>query len=107
MSPVQIAILPVSEKTNNYAYTIQKKLKNSGFRVIVDDKPDKIGSKIRNTELRKIPIMLILGEKEAKNNTASIRRRFIGDEGEVSIDKLIEDISSEIKQRSLPYRKSE
>ena len=51
--------------------------------------------------------MLILGEKEAKNNTASIRRRFIGDEGEVSIDKLIEDISSEIKQRSLPYRKSE
>jgi threonyl-tRNA synthetase len=50
--------------------------------------------------------MLILGEKEAKNNTVSIRRRFIGDEGELSIDKLINDVSLEIKKRSLPYRKS-
>jgi threonyl-tRNA synthetase len=66
LSPVQIAILPVSEKTNDYAYAVQNKLKISGFRTIVDDKPDKIGSKIRNTEIGKIPIMLILGEKEAK-----------------------------------------
>ena len=106
LSPVQIAILPVSEKTNDYAYAVQNKLKISGFRTIVDDKPDKIGSKIRNTEIGKIPIMLILGEKEAKNNTVSIRRRFIGDEGELSIDKLINDVSLEIKKRSLPYRKS-
>ena len=106
LSPVQIAILPVSEKTNDYAYAVQNKLKVSGFRTIVDDKPDKIGSKIRNTEIGKIPIMLILGEKEAKNNTVSIRRRFIGDEGELSIDKLINDVSLEIKKRSLPYRKS-
>ena len=106
LSPVQIAILPVSEKTNDYAYAVQNKLKKSGFRTIVDDKPDKIGSKIRNTEIGKTPIMLILGEKEAKNNTVSIRRRFIGDEGELSIDKLINDVSLEIKKRSLPYRKS-
>ena len=107
LSPVQIAILPVSEKANNYAYEVQNKLKNSGFRTIVDDKADKIGSKIRNTEIAKIPIMLILGEKEAKNNTVSIRRRFIGDEGELSVDKLIKNVSLEIKKRSLPYRKNE
>ena len=59
------------------------------------DKADKIGSKIRNTEIAKIPIMLILGEKEAKNNTVSIRRRFIGDEGELSVDKLIKNVSLE------------
>ena len=69
LSPVQIAILPVSEKTNNYAFEVENKLKTAGFRTIVDDKADKIGSKIRNTEIGKVPIMLILGEKEANNNT--------------------------------------
>lgn len=107
LSPVQIAILPVSEKTNNYAFEVENKLKTAGFRTIVDDKADKIGSKIRNTEIGKVPIMLILGEKEANNNTVSVRRRFIGDEGELTIDKLIEKVSLEVKKRSLPYRKSE
>ena len=107
LSPVQIAILPVSEKSNNYAYEVQNELKNSGIRTLVDDKPDKIGSKIRNSEIAKIPIMLILGEKEAENKTVSIRRRFVGDEGELSLDKLIENVCLEVKKRSLPYRKSE
>ena len=107
LSPVQIAILPVSEKSNNYAYEVQNKLKNSGIRTLVDDKPDKIGSKIRNSEIAKIAIMLILGEKEAENKTVSIRRRFIGDEGELSLDKLIKNVCLEVKKRSLPYRKSE
>ena len=107
LSPVQIAILPVSEKTNHYAYDIEKQFKSAGFRVTIDDRPDKIGSKIRNAELSKIPIMVIIGEKEAQNKTLSIRRRFIGDQGELSIDKIINDISLEIKQRSQPYRKSE
>jgi threonyl-tRNA synthetase len=102
----------VTTKQENHPHNAQlknqqNKLKNSGFRTIVDDKADKIGSKIRNTEIAKIPIMLILGEKEAKNNTVSIRRRFIGDEGELSIDKLVENVSLEIKKRSLPYRKNE
>ena len=107
LSPVQIAILPVSEKSNIYAYEVQNELKNSGIRTLVDDKPDKIGSKIRNSEIAKIPIMLILGEKEAENKTVSIRRRFLGDEGELSLDKLIENVCLEVKKRSLPYRKSE
>ena len=107
LSPIQIAILPVSEKTNHYAYEVEKQLTEAGFRTTIDDKPDKIGSKIRNAELNKIPIMAVLGEKEAQNNTLSIRRRFIGDQGELSIDKIINDITKEIKQRSQPYRKSE
>ena len=107
LSPIQIAILPVSEKTNHYAYEVEKQLTQAGFRSVIDDKPDKIGSKIRNAELNKIPIMAVIGEKEAQNNTLSIRRRFVGDQGELSIDKIINDITKEIKQRSQPYRKSE
>ena len=107
LSPIQIAILPVSEKTNHYAYEIEKQLTEAGFRTTIDDKPDKIGSKIRNAELNKIPIMAVIGEKEAQNNTLSIRRRFVGDQGELSIDKIINDLTKEIKQRSQPYRKSE
>ena len=107
LSPIQIAILPVSEKTNHYAYEVDKQLTQAGFRTTIDDKPDKIGSKIRNAELNKIPIMAVIGEKEAQNNTLSIRRRFIGDQGELSIDKIINDLTKEIKQRSQPYRKSE
>ena len=107
LSPIQIAILPVSEKTNHYAYEVEKQLTEAGFRTTIDDKPDKIGSKIRNAELNKIPIMAVLGEKEAQNNTLSIRRRFVGDQGELSIDKIINDLTKEIKQRSQPYRKSE
>ena len=107
LSPIQIAILPVSEKTNHYAYEVEKQLTEAGFRTTIDDKPDKIGSKIRNAELNKIPIMAVIGEKEAQNNTLSIRRRFVGDQGELSIDKIINDLTKEIKQRSQPYRKSE
>jgi len=107
LSPIQIAILPVSEKTNHYAYEVDKQLTQAGFRSMIDDKPDKIGSKIRNAELNKIPIMAVIGEKEAQNNTLSIRRRFVGDQGELSIDKIINDLTKEIKQRSQPYRKSE
>ena len=107
LSPIQIAILPVSEKTNHYAYEVEKQLTQAGFRSAIDDKPDKIGSKIRNAELNKIPIMAVIGEKEAQNNTLSIRRRFVGDQGELSIDKIINDLTKEIKQRSQPYRKSE
>ena len=107
LSPIQIAILPVSEKTNHYAYEVDKQLTQAGFRTTIDDKPDKIGSKIRNAELNKIPIMAVIGEKEAQNNTLSLRRRFVGDQGELSIDKIINDLTKEIKQRSQPYRKSE
>ena len=107
LSPIQIAILPVSEKTNHYAYEVDNQLKQAGFLTTIDDKPDKIGSKIRNAELNKIPIMAVIGEKETQNNTLSIRRRFVGDQGELSIDKIINDLTKEIKQRSQPYRKSE
>lgn len=107
LSPVQIAILPVSEKVNKYAFDLKARFNKFSFRSYVDERPDKIGSKIRAAELKKVPIMLVVGEKEASSDTVSLRRRFIGDQGTLTVEKIIEDISEEINKRRLPYRKSE
>ncbi len=72
----------------------------------MDDRPEKIGAKIRQAELNKIPVMAIVGKKEAEQNTVSTRRRFIGDQGAIKTDQLLKNIISEIKQRSLPHRES-
>ena len=100
LAPVQMAILPISEKSNSYAEGLLKKFKAEGFRVTLDDKADKIGSKIRQAELKKINVMLIVGEKEAQSETVSLRRRLIGDKGSVEVNTLIEDLKNEITERS-------
>ena len=106
LSPIQVIILPVSEKTHTYATSVQSKFKAAGIRVKMDDRPEKIGAKIRLAELNKIPVMAIVGKKEAEENTVSTRRRFIGDQGVIKTDQLLKNIISEIKQRSLPHRES-
>ena len=107
LAPIQVTILPVSEKTNKYARSIEEKFKNKGLRVKLDDRPDKIGAKIRLAELNKIPVMIIVGEKEASDNTVSIRRRLMGDQGSVNVEELLTNLISEIKQRSQPHRESQ
>ena len=106
LAPTQVTVLPVSEKTHVFGKAIQKKLMDVGVRVKIDDRPEKIGAKIRNAELSKIPIMLIVGENEEKNNSLSIRRRLLGDQGSVSVDKFLSELLFEIKQRSMPHRES-
>ena len=106
LSPIQVIILPVSEKTHTYATSVQSKFKAAGIRVKMDDRPEKIGAKIRLAELNKIPVMAIVGKKEAEENTVSTRRRFIGDQGVIKTHQLLKNIISEIKQRSLPHRES-
>ena len=106
LSPTQVTVLPVSEKTHVFGKAIQKKLMDVGVRVKIDDRPEKIGAKIRNAELSKIPIMLIVGENEEKNNSLSIRRRLLGDQGSVNVDKFLSELLFEIKQRSMPHRES-
>ena len=106
LAPTQVTVLPVSEKTHVFGKAIQKKLMDVGVRVKIDDRPEKIGAKIRNAELSKIPIMLIVGDNEEKNNSLSIRRRLLGDQGSVSVDKFLSELLFEIKQRSMPHRES-
>jgi len=104
LAPVQVAILPVSDKTNNYAKKIAEKLNEAEIRVFLNDKSDKIGAKIRNAEINRINVMLIIGPKEEENNTVSVRRKFSGDLGTFDQDMLISELLDEIKDRSLTHR---
>ena len=105
LAPVQVAILTVSEKVQDYAEEVQNQLADSGLRITLDDRSDKIGAKIRQAELSKVNVMLILGEKEAKEQTVSVRRRFEGNLGTLEVNELITMLSDEIKQRRNSYRK--
>ncbi len=106
LSPTQIMILPVSEKTHAYAQSIESKFRDVGMRVKLDNRPDKISAKIRQAEISRIPIMLIIGEKESADNTITVRRRFVDKQETVEVNTLIERFTTEINKRSLPYRES-
>jgi len=96
LAPEQIAILPISEKYNDYAKKVLELLKNYDIRGLVDERNEKIGKKIRDTELNKVPYMLIVGEKEEAENTVSVRKQAEGDLGSFSIEDFATIISKEI-----------
>lgn len=101
LSPVQAIVLPLSEKFVDYADQAALQLAKAGLRVDVDRGNEKLGSKIRDAQLAKIPFMLIVGEKEASSGTLSLRKRTGGDQGSVTIDELVAQARQLIASRSL------
>lgn len=99
LAPVQVKILPISDKSMDYAQNILKELKNYDIRAEIDERSEKIGKKIRDAELMKIPYMAIVGEKEATENKLSVRRHGVGDKGAVSADEFFETLQREIKEK--------
>jgi threonyl-tRNA synthetase len=99
LTPEQITILPISEKYNDYAKKVLELLNNYDIRGLVDERNEKIGKKIRDTELKKIPYMLIVGEKEEADNTVSVRKQAEGDLGSFSVDEFAKIINDEILNR--------
>lgn len=99
LAPVQVKVLPISDKFMDYAKTVSEKLKKADIRAEVDDRNEKIGKKIRDTELMKIPYMLVIGEKEMNENKVAVRRQGKGDLGAKDVDTFITEISEEIKER--------
>jgi threonyl-tRNA synthetase len=97
LAPEQFSILPISEKYNDYAKKVLELLKNYDIRGLVDDRNEKIGKKIRDTELNKVPFMLILGEKEAEENRISVRKQSVGDLGSFSVEEFAALINKEIE----------
>lgn len=97
LAPDQAIILPISEKFNDYAYEVARQLTNADVRVTVDDRNEKIGRKIRDNEMRRIPYMLIVGEKEAKNGEVSVRKQGEGDKGTMKITTFAEEIAQQVK----------
>ena len=96
LSPVQVKILPISDKQNGYGNKLKMKLEEKGIRVEIDSRNEKIGYKIREAQLEKIPYMLVVGDKEKENNTVSIRSREEGDIGQESIEDFIKKIEKEL-----------
>ena len=98
LTPEQVKILPISDRFNEYAERVSKVLENHDIRALVDDRSEKVGKKIRDAELEKVPYMLILGENEANEGTVSVRRQGEGDLGGMSIEAFAEHIRSEIAE---------
>ena len=99
LAPLQVKILPISDKFMDYANTILQTLKNSDIRVEIDDRQEKIGKKIRDNELLRIPYMLIIGEKEMNEGKVSVRRQGKGDAGTFGLEEFMSSLKEEIRER--------
>ncbi len=99
LAPVQVRVLPISDKYMEYGQKVLAELKEAGIRAEIDTKAEKIGYKIREARLQKIPYMLVVGAKEEEDGVVSVRSRFKGDEGQKGLDAFISDIKEEIKNR--------
>lgn len=97
LTPEQAVILPISEKYNDYAKELQKQLNKAEVRTILDDRNEKIGKKIRDNELKRIPYLLIVGEKEAEEGSVSVRRQGEGDKGSMKVEEFIRFINAEVE----------
>ena len=99
LAPVQVKVIPVSEKSMDYATGVYEKLKAAGIRTELDHKDEKVGYKIRQAQLEKVPYMLVLGEKEAAEGAITVRSRDKGDLGAAGLDAFIEDIKKMIETK--------
>ncbi|MCF6184267.1 MAG: threonine--tRNA ligase [Bacteroidales bacterium] len=98
LTPEQVVILPVSERFNNFAYEVKAKLNESDVRAIVDDRNEKVGKKIRDNEMKRIPYMVIVGEKELESGTLSVRKQGEGEIGKMTIEKFAEFITQRVAE---------
>ncbi len=99
LTPDQVVVMTVSEKSNEYAQNVLNLLNNSDIRTVLDDRNEKIGRKIRDNELKKIPYLLVVGENEAKEKRVSVRRQGQGDMGSMMVDEFIEMIHKEVDEQ--------
>ena len=98
LTPEQAVILPISDKYNDYAKSFQQYLNNSDIRTLVDERNEKIGKKIRDAELSKVPMMLIVGEKEVESGGVSVRIQGDGDKGMLTKDDFVAFFNEEVKK---------
>ena len=101
LAPVQVVVLPITDRINEYAQAVAGQLRDAGFRVDTNLKSDKIGAKIREAQIQKVPFMLILGDKELEENRVAVRERKQGDIGAMSLDEFKEMITQQKLMRAL------
>ena len=103
----QVRVLPISEKYEEYAKKVQKELLKNGIDATTDNRSEKIGFKIREARLDKLPYMLVVGQKEEEENTVSVRSRFAGDEGSRPLGEFIVSIKKEIETKEIRREEKE
>ncbi len=101
LCPEQVRVLPISEKYEKYAQEVEAKLKENGVLATMDSRSEKIGFKIREARLAKLPYMLVVGQKEEEDKTVSVRSRFTGDEGVKSLEEFVEQVCKEIRTKEI------
>ena len=101
LCPEQVRVLPISDKYESYAEEVEKELKKNGIACTLDNRSEKIGYKIRETRLDKVPYMLVVGQQEEADKTVSVRSRFAGDEGVKPLGEFIEQICKEIRTKEI------
>jgi len=101
LCPEQVRVLPISEKYADYAAKVEAELKNNGILATTDNRSEKIGFKIREARLNKVPYMLVVGQKEEEEGLVSVRSRFAGDEGQKTLDSFIDQICKEIRTKEI------
>lgn len=99
LAPTQVKILPITDQEHDYAHKVQKAMQEKGIRVVVDDRSEKTGYKIREAQLEKVPYMIVVGPKEVEQNLIAIRSRKNGDEGTCKIEEFIEKILKEVENK--------
>ena len=104
LAPVQVKLLPIADRHLDYLYEVKKQLEDKGFRCEVDDRSEKIGYKIREAQLEKVPYMVVVGDKDIENNTISIRKRKEGDLGAMTVEQFLEKLFRIATTRSLTDR---
>ncbi len=107
LAPVQVKVLPISDKFMDYAKQVTDKLEEEGIRAELDVRSEKIGYKIREAQMQKIPYMLVVGQKEEEEGLVAVRSRFLGDEGQKSLDDFIKALSEEIAKKEIREIKKE
>jgi len=98
LTPDQVAILPISEKFNEYAHEVSKYFESVGVRSTIDDRNEKIGRKVRDNELKRIPYMVIVGEKEQAEGSVAVRKQGVGDQGTMKKEDFANKINEEVAQ---------
>jgi threonyl-tRNA synthetase len=101
LAPVQVAVLPITDRNTEYARALAKKLSDLGFRTTLDDRHEKVNLKIREAQLQKVPYMLVLGDREVENGTVTVRNRKHGDQGSTTVEAFLERLTGIVESRSL------
>ena len=101
LCPEQVRVLPISEKYHDYAKKVESELKENDIRCSVDERAEKIGYKIREARLERVPYLLVVGQKEEEEGLVSVRSRYLGDEGQKELSVFVDDICKEIRRKEI------